>query len=252
MLVRALNIGRHVKQPDRIHISAETMRSPKVSFLFCACMLVGCSGSSSLGSPYTGADVGNLVLSPTRSVADGASLVRVSASIPLGSQANPRIITFVTDAGTFIASGSETTSVSVNSSGAASALLRAPSFAVMATVAASAGQSTVDSLLPFDTAFAQSIALQTSAPAIRDTGTVPITVMAVLRRGSGIVTPGELVTFSVSAGQVGAPTLSDSTGLSQVTFTAYGVPPGLVTITATVANTDSTTVSGSVTIQVIQ
>jgi hypothetical protein len=238
--------------PLRALIAARS--SPRFGRLALATSLIiacSCADNTPFGTPASGRDLTGLSVAPETSFADGASIVRISASIPATSLANPRQITFVTDGGTFIGQPTDTAFVAVDTSGAASVLLRAPSQVMTAIVQASAGQTVLSDSIPFGQAFATTIALGASQTTVSDTSGMPITITAVIRRAVGVVSAGTAVSFATTAGQLGIPSLSDTLGQSNVGYTAFGVPVGPVTITATVTGMDSTSISTTTTLQVV-
>jgi hypothetical protein len=186
-----------------------------------------------------------LILPDTGS-ADGASLLAVTVTIDTaGIPSNKRAIALTTTAGTFTAGGTNAATLAPDVSGAAVALLRAPSDSTTAVVAASVNGETVFRTVVFRRAFPDRVDVVPDQPSLRAGSGAELPLTIYLRRTVGIPSPGtrvELTSANVSSDSIStgrflpAAMTSDATGVLRARFTAPDTTyRGPVRLRATVA-----------------
>jgi hypothetical protein len=193
------------------------------------------------------------VTAPTDAPADGATLIRVQATVDTSLKGDARIVKFSTSAGTFIEPN-----VRADSIGTAIAVLRAPVDSVTASVVATAGGTARRTDVRFSLARAERIDVDPSAFALEASAAKEITVTAHLRRTTGLASPGALVTFSAtdstgaSIGRFSSAAPSGANGDVTARYTAGDTSyRGRVTLTATTTGAIGAAISGSTSIQVV-
>jgi hypothetical protein len=204
----------------------------------------------------TGTQLESLTVRPATVPADDVTLMTVSAILPRESSVPLRQVIFATTAGRFLASGSGvlTEPPSDSNDTVATALLRAPAHATTATLTAAAGDTTIAKTIVFTPAPPDSIQLEPSTFELALHTASSLTITAFLQRDTGFVSDPFFVHFSAPVGTFGGNTVSNDSGVVHVQYT-----PGLVTvpspmaivITATVTGPNSTTVSDSTVITVV-
>lgn len=157
--------------------------------------------------------------------ADGSSTLLVRASVRRGTPRTPATVTFSASSGTFGQDTNQVT-VAVDSSGTAIALLRAPTDPTQAVVRVSAGNASLDTVLRFVRALADTVVLSADSFRVPAGAGSTLNVTAALRRSIGTVSPGATVHFSAvrpdgaAIGWFAAETVSDTSGTVTAIFTA--------------------------------
>lgn len=201
-------------------------------------------------------DLLSLALGADSLQADGASTVLVRAMVRRGTARAPATVTFTTTSGVFAGDSAQVT-VRVDSSGTATALLRAPRTPGLALVRARAGNAALDATFRFIHAYPETIVLSADSFRVAATPASRVEVTATLRRMIGSVSPGTTVSFAavtrdtVPVGWFSGETPSDSTGVAEATYTPGSTSyRGPVTIIATARGANGGVVRGMTTIEI--
>lgn len=178
------------------------------------------------------------VSAPAEAPGDGATLVRIQATVDTSLTGETRVVKFTTTAGTF----SDKTEITVraDSAGLAIAQLRAPSDSVTALIIATAGSTARRVEVRFTAALAERVDLDPSSFSVEAGASEEIDLTATLRRTRGTPSPGSRVSFAAQdstgapIGRFSSAPPSNATGTVVTRFspgdTSYR---GAVTITAT-------------------
>jgi len=190
-----------------------------------------------------------LMPADTVSVADGVSLIGITATVDRRLPKSLWNVTFTTTLGVFSVNGTSTATVAADTTGTAVVYLRAPRDSGTATITATTDTVVLSRAVHYAPAAPERILLVPSAySAAAATGTVQIA--AQLLRDTGFVSAGVVLKFTASVGTVGtlsAP--SDSTGTVMTVYTAPADSSfrGTATIAATVVGlpgvTDTTNIA---------
>ncbi|MBW3570037.1 MAG: hypothetical protein KY467_02915 [Gemmatimonadetes bacterium] len=165
-----------------------------------------------------------LTLAADSLAADGASTMLVRATVRRGTARTPRSVTFSASSGTF-GGGTNEITVPVDSSGTATALLRAPADPTQAVVRATAGNASLDTVIRFVRALPETVVLSADSFRVPAGAGSTLRVTAALRRSIGTVSPGATVHFSAlrpdgtAIGWFAAETVSNTSGVVTATFT---------------------------------
>jgi hypothetical protein len=168
--------------------------------------------------------VSTLTVAPKTALADGQTLITVSA---VASPGITRLqVTFTTSDGTFLqATPGPSITVDADADGRASALLRTSITVGTVVVGATANGKTIRDTVFFTRAFPDRIDVEPSVFELKATAGNTIQLDAFLRRATGSVSLGTLADFSATRsngtaiGIFGAPQPSDQTGKVTVKFT---------------------------------
>jgi hypothetical protein len=197
-------------------------------------------------------------LSEREAPADGASVVQVTAAVHRNTRGDARKLTFSTGSGSFLEGAEKTLTVTADENGLARVGLRAPVQPGLVRVRVSAGTvERVDSVF-FTRALPEQVLVDVEKFAVSAGIRNEVRVTALLRRGSGAVTPGTTVSFRAvregtqeAVGQFGIPTLSDAGGQVTARYTPGNTPyRGRVMIVATATGAGGP-VAGQAVIEVI-
>jgi hypothetical protein len=175
--------------------------------------------------------------------ADGATLVRVAASIPRDARRDARSVSFTANGGTFVDGG--TGSVSLTAvDGIAETYLRAPRTPGSVRIRAQLGTIIRDTTIVFHAALPTRADVQPPGFVIKGSLASQVTITAHLRRAIGLPTPGTEVTFQAvrednlqPIGRFGVALPSDANGLVTVPYstgdTDYRGPVRIRVLTTT-------------------
>ena len=197
-------------------------------------------------------DVLTLFLPAPSLPADGDTTVTLQARIPPRANADHRLVTFATTAGSFLPDGQMTIHVTADADGAALARLRAPSTVSSAIVTAEVGGFVRTGTVDFVWAPPDTIEIDPGTFSLRASVNVSSTVTAILRRNHGTTTVGTIVHFTAvdttgsRIGEFRSNNPSDATGRATALFTVGNTAyRGAVTIDATVEVGPGFTVRGT-------
>lgn len=169
-------------------------------------------------------DLVSLTLGADSLQADGSSTMLVRAAVRRGTARTPDSVTFSASSGTFGDNADQLT-VRVDSSGTATALLRAPANPTLAVVRAAAGNASLDAVVRFVHALPDTVVLSADSFRISAGAGSTLEIDAMLRRSVGTVSPGATVHFAAfrqdgtAIGWFAGETASDTTGLVTAKFT---------------------------------
>src|SRR5688572_18318316 len=135
------------------------------------------------------------VSAPAEAPGDGATLVRIQATVDTSLTGDKRAVKFTTTAGSFSDNKAEIT-VPADSAGIAIAQLRAPSDSVTALIIATAGSTARRIEVRFTAALAERVDLDPSSFSVEAGASKEIDITATLRRTRGTPSPGSRVTFT--------------------------------------------------------
>lgn len=205
------------------------------------------------------ADLLSFTVSADSLQADSASTLVVRATVRGGTARTPRSVTFQTTSGTFDGDQTpESVTVSVDSAGTATALLRAPIRTGDALVRALAGNALLERTVRFVRAWPESIVLNADSFRVGGSSGKTLVIRATLRRSVGKVTPGATVMFTAvdsagtAIGWFAGETVSDTSGVAQATFTPGTTPyRGPVRIMAHTRGATGTMLGAEMRIEVI-
>ena len=192
--------------------------------------------------------------------ADGATQVRLIASMPAAAPTYNRSVTFTTTTGSFAQSSGtgNVTSATVDSTGTALVLLTAPRDSGLAVIAAFDGSNVAEDTVQFNRALPDTVEVDIDRFALKATPTDVATITLTLRRNTGKTSPGTPVTLRALAadgtdlGLFGGISGSDTSGQIVVRYTASETNyRGTVTIVARAPKSGGGTVTGSITAVVV-
>lgn len=208
---------------------------------------IACDGR--IVDPNSTATIASFDIAPKQAPADGASLLRVTASVAPGVAPSTRSVSFTTTLGSF--GNQANTTSDADGDRQAVALLTASPTPGTALVTAKLGSTVIRREVTFERALAESIEIGSAAPSVTSGFASSLLLTITLRRSTGKPTAGDTVSLSASAGLLSRPTRSSADGLITASFTPGELPAGPVTIKATAVGNGGKTLSDSVTVRVL-
>jgi hypothetical protein len=216
-------------------------------------LLLGVGCRNITDAPDTG--VTSLTATPPNSLADGMSVVLLSAVVDPALLHQTNEVKFTTTAGTLLPGAAAVS----NDSGIARVQLRAPADSAIALVTATAGKVTRSVQVSFAPALASHVEVSSSKFAIKSGLDATTDITAMLLRSVGTPSPGSTVTFSADSlrgssgdfGRFSNPSVLATTPKVTTQFTAGATSyRGPVVIRATAMRAGQA-VTSSTTIQII-
>ena len=223
--------------------SAAMYRSATVVFA----ALTACEGT--IVEPNTTKAIETFEVSSATAPADGATQVRLTATVAKDVALNARGITLATTLGSFGAQAS--VAAEPDSSRVAIALLTAPTLPGKAFVTAKLASTIVRREVTFERAFAESVEIGSDAVSAAGGFSSRVALMVTLRRTTGRVTAGDSIALSSSAGVLTRPTRSNADGVITAAFIPGDIQPGQVTIRATAFGAGGRTLTDSLIVRVL-
>ena len=208
---------------------------------------MSCSGE--INDATTSSAIADFAVTPVAAPADGASQLRVTASITSDVAPASRTVVFGATIGTFGAQQSLT--VDADSLRLAVVLLTAPSVPGTGFVTAKVGTTVVRKELTFERAPAEALEIGADAPAIKAGFGQRLTVSIQLRRAIGLPSAGDTASVTASAGLLTRPTRSNAAGVITCVFTPGEIPAGPVKLRATTGGAGTKVLSDSLIVLVL-
>ena len=247
----------------------QAVASAGIVHVLVASFLIACKAAEAPEEVLRG-ELASVDITPDKAPADGATLVTVTATLAAEDRVRDptqvqgtafvRTVTFTSSGGVFTTTGTGAAAVPVNNAGQAIVTLRAPRERGRVDVFATGRQVQLRDTITFVDALPSSMTLEASDFVARAAPTSVITLRAVLRRDTGFVAKGLVVSLSdrtpndaLPSGLFSAATPTDADGVVTAKYTpGCRAPLGRRILTATF--TDSSTkksVSASTTIEVL-